>query len=104
MFEGMMARPAATSLRTNSAVICSGMRCGKRVKTDGVNTERNWLEPACCLSKSSRLRAAEIFANCDVLHLGRDDALAGVPQLRDRMAGARAERTALRVLRRAQRR
>src|ERR1700756_2808060 len=39
MFEGMMARPAAISLRTNSGVIWAGMRCGKREKTDGVNED-----------------------------------------------------------------
>src|ERR1017187_2423029 len=33
---GMMARPAATSARTNSGVICAGMRCGNFLKTDGV--------------------------------------------------------------------
>ena len=32
MLSGMMARPAATSLRTNSGVISAGMRCGKRLK------------------------------------------------------------------------
>src|SRR5438552_3164462 len=36
MFAGMMARPAATSLRTNSGVISFGMRWGKRRKTLGV--------------------------------------------------------------------
>src|SRR5580658_8492064 len=35
MFAGMMARPAATSERTNSGVISSGMRWGKRLKTEG---------------------------------------------------------------------
>src|SRR5215208_1738957 len=37
MLFGMMARPAATSARTNSGVISAGMRWGKREKTDGVN-------------------------------------------------------------------
>src|SRR5258708_20917440 len=35
MFTGMMARPAATSLRTNSGVISAGLRCGNFRKTDG---------------------------------------------------------------------
>src|SRR5438552_16946047 len=37
MFAGMMARPAATSARTNSGLISLGMRWGKRRKTEGVN-------------------------------------------------------------------
>src|SRR5437870_5026399 len=36
IFAGMMARPAATSARTNSGVIWAGMRWGKRRKIDGV--------------------------------------------------------------------
>src|SRR6266404_5217753 len=39
MFAGMMARPAATSLRTNSGVISRGILCGKRENTDGTNGE-----------------------------------------------------------------
>src|ERR1051325_2795675 len=39
MFAGMMARPAATSLRTNSGVISFGILCGKRRKTLGVKSE-----------------------------------------------------------------
>src|ERR1700752_3341182 len=35
MLAGMIARPAATSSRTNAGVISFGMRCGKRRKTDG---------------------------------------------------------------------
>src|ERR1044071_4655205 len=40
MLFGMMARPAATSERTNSGVISFGMRWGKREKTDGVKEFR----------------------------------------------------------------
>src|SRR5208282_3824569 len=36
IFEGIMARPAATSLRTNSGVISAGILWGKREKTEGV--------------------------------------------------------------------
>src|SRR5438045_3099651 len=36
MLAGMMARPRATSERTNSGVISAGIRWGKRVKTLGV--------------------------------------------------------------------
>src|SRR6476659_7834482 len=35
MLAGIMARPQATSSRTNSGVICEGIRWGKRRKTDG---------------------------------------------------------------------
>src|SRR5882724_9122238 len=35
MFAGMMARPAATSLLTNSGVISDGILCGNRWKTEG---------------------------------------------------------------------
>src|SRR5262249_20729198 len=35
---GMMARPAATSLRTNSGVISRGMRWGERRETEGVES------------------------------------------------------------------
>src|SRR5207244_857572 len=39
MLEGMIARPAATSLLTNSGVIWAGILCGKRVKTEGAKSE-----------------------------------------------------------------
>src|ERR687887_767417 len=42
MFAGIMARPAATSERTNSAVISAGMRWGKRWNTDGVKALERW--------------------------------------------------------------
>src|SRR5262245_51338549 len=53
---GMMARPAATSLRTNSGVIWSGMRWGNWRKTLGVYGFLvsgfwflvSWALPACC--------------------------------------------------------
>src|SRR5438046_9966179 len=35
MFAGMMARPAATSARTNSGLVSLGMSRGKRRKTEG---------------------------------------------------------------------
>src|SRR5678809_559492 len=37
MLAGMIARPAATSSRTNSGVMSSGIRWEKRWKTDGRN-------------------------------------------------------------------
>src|SRR6478752_1136108 len=39
MLAGMMARPAATSERTNSGVISAGMRWGNFLNTLGVNSE-----------------------------------------------------------------
>src|SRR6476619_1373240 len=39
ILAGMIARPEATSSRTNSGVIFLGIRWGKRVKTEGVNDE-----------------------------------------------------------------
>ena len=38
--------------------------------------------------------AAHVFADGDEFHLGRDDALAGIPELGDGVAGGRAERLA----------
>ena len=61
-----MARPAATSERTNSGVISFGMRCGKRRKTlreIGVGSWRVGLEPTCCLSKSLRTLSLRQIAN-----------------------------------------
>src|ERR1043166_888503 len=47
MLAGMMARPAATSLRTNSGVIWLGILCGNRAKTDGTNADdaTDWALP-----------------------------------------------------------
>src|SRR5437867_1014722 len=50
MLAGMMARPAATSARTNSGVISFGMRWGNFRKTLGVKSLiADWELPACCL-------------------------------------------------------
>ncbi len=71
MLTGMMARPAATSSRTNSGVISFGMRCGNFLKTDGVNSLlASCCEPACCLSSwlrtmssaMSEMRARPMFS------------------------------------------
>ena len=88
MLAGMMARPAATSSRTNSGVITRGMRCGKRRKTDGVQSEL-WSPgsaisagPGCWWRRSLRVRhrlgrtfpfEALILADGDELHFRRDD-------------------------------
>ena len=76
MLAGMIARPRATSERTNSAVMNSGMSAPK-------------LSPS-----SSRVRRArhgrfarEIFAEGDIFHFRRDDARPGEFKLRDELAG-----------------
>ena len=86
MFAGMMARPAATSARTNSA----------RYEL------RNRRAPGVAVARpAGALFAAEIFADRDVLHLRGDDAGARIGELRDGTAGARTQRCApLRELRR----
>src|ERR1051325_6740638 len=48
MLVGMMAPAAATSARTNSGVICAGMRWGKRENADGVNAECGVRSAECC--------------------------------------------------------
>ena len=94
MLAGMMARPRATSLRTNSGVISRGI---------AAPNER----PACWCQRESRgglagaapasLRRLEpgVFADGDVFHLGRDDSLARVMQLRDDFPRLRAEHGAV---------
>ena len=46
------------------------------------------------ISHLGHLRAAHVLTDCDELHLGRDDALLRIPQLGNRLALARAERSA----------
>ena len=89
MLAGMMARPRATSLRTNSGVISRGMAAPK-------------LWPGCWCRSESRGASGEVssvaggrlqphvLADRDELHLGRDDAAAGVGQLGDGAARGRA--------------
>ena len=63
MLTGIMARPEATSARTNSGVISFGMRCGKRRKTEGeYSLFASWLEPECCLSRTLRTLSLAISA------------------------------------------
>ena len=90
MLFGMMARPAATSLRTNSGVISFGMRWGNFLKTDGVNSLLGELLRTGVLlvevvadNVVRHVRdagAAHVFADGDEFHLRRDDAGAGVLQ------------------------
>ncbi len=76
MLAGMMARPRAISLRTNSGVTKSGIEAPK--------------------SSPSRMKGssglpAQIFADGDEFHLRRDDAAPGVFELRDACAGLGAQ-------------
>ncbi len=82
MFDGMMARPRAISSRTNSG--------GDEVGDAGA-------EVLAVARGGERGGAAEVLADGDIFHLGRDDAAAGVGDLRHRRAGPRAQRRALDV-------
>ena len=104
MLTGMMARPAATSLRTNSGVISFGMRCGNLLE----NGRREFAAGELLrtgvllveLVADDVVRhvrdagAAHVLADGDEFHLRRDDAGAGVLQLRDDLARLGAERLA----------
>ena len=70
MLAGMMARPAATSLRTNSGVMKGG-DFGAEIFAIG----------AAVLGAFGHGFAADVFAVGDVGHLGGDDAGAGVLEL-----------------------
>ena len=103
MFAGMMARPAATSSRTNSGVISRGDALGEAaedagrvfvLELRGTGVLLVEIVAADVLRKLGDLRAAEVFADGDEFHLRRDDALPRIPKLRDRMPGAGAERAA----------
>ena len=90
MLAGMIARPRATSSRTNSGVIdcresprrSSGPRCWR------VHDRRQ---------RAQHLVALQVLADRDELHLGRDDAAARVVHLRDVRARLGAARLALQV-------
>jgi hypothetical protein len=87
MLAGMIARPDATSSRTNSGVMLSGRLAPKP-----------W--PGCCFKQfrvawiGTHLVEALVLADRDELHLRRDDAAAGIVHLGDVMAGLRAARRA----------
>ena len=78
MLAGMMARPRAISSRTNSGVTKSGMAAPK-------------LSPSRFIA-FAQLLAAEVFADGDEFHLRRDDAGAGIGELRDGAAAGGAQR------------
>ena len=96
---GMMARPRATSSRTNSGVTSAGIEAPK-------DSPRCWrpMRSASFLpigpgraQALEILAAAQVLADGDELHLGRDDAAARVVHLRDVGARPRAARRALQV-------
>src|SRR5215467_9461784 len=111
MFAGMMARPCATSARTNSGVmalpIAECLRAGvaesevvpgkfecRMSNVEGMigiwNFEFVWSFGF----RISNLLATEIFTDRDEFHFRRDDSLARVPKLRDWMTGRCVQRTA----------
>jgi hypothetical protein len=69
MLAGMMARPRATSSRTNSGVMIFGM-----LAPSGLPRRRCSRSASCCTAPSTR--GPGRFRAGHVLHLGRDDALA----------------------------
>jgi hypothetical protein len=85
MLAGMMARPRATSSRTNSGVISAGMLAPKLLPGGACR---------CRLVASMQLGAL-VLADGDVLHLRRDDPLARVVHLRDVAPGLGAQRLAV---------
>ena len=99
MFAGMMARPRATSSRTNSGVISAGMAA----PNDSPGCWRHQQLEHLLAGLAGRLQALEVLlalqvlADGDELHLRRDDAPARVVHLRDVPAGLRAARLAVQV-------
>ena len=104
MLAGMMARPRATSERTNSGVICRLPDASAELVRPEWRIARSIagnLVAALCELRASTVSAVRdrrfrhrgpVFANRNKLHFGGDDALARVPELRDGMTGASAER------------
>jgi hypothetical protein len=85
MLQGMMARPRAISLRTNSGVMKAGT-FGAKAFAVGKG----------CFRAFELLLAAEVFALGDVDHLFRDDAGAGEFELGDLVAVEAAQRLVVR--------
>ena len=85
MFAGMIARPRATSSRTNSGVISFG-----RLRAE-VHAR------VLALQHLGKLLGTLVFADGDELHLGRDDAAPRVVHLRDVGSGACPARAAMQV-------
>ena len=85
MFAGMMARPRATSSRTNSGVISRRDGRAERLAAMLAADQLGQLRAG----RAGRAQAVEVFlpthvlADRDVLHLGRDDAAARIVHLRD---------------------
>jgi hypothetical protein len=89
MLQGMMARPRATSARTNSGVISSGM-AGAEVLAGMLAAHElgQFLALGTGGAQGGQVfLAAQVLADGDVFHLRGDDALAGVVHLADIHAG-----------------
>ena len=93
MFAGMMARPRATSLRTNSGVISLGMAAPKDSPGCCVNSSSSIFSPVLPVAFRLSMYASrsQVLAHRDELHLRRDDSFARVVHLRD-VAALRARR------------
>ena len=89
MFAGMIARPRATSSRTNSGVIIGGNRRAERLA--------GMLARHRCGERGQHGLATQVLADRDELHLRRDDAAARVVHLRDGASRLRAARLAMEV-------
>ena len=77
MLAGMIARPRATSSRTNSGVITEGMLAPH-------DWPGCWVTPPPCPFREASSRATSrrlVFPDRNELHLRRDDALSGVVDL-----------------------
>ena len=88
MLAGMIARPRATSSRTNSGVMIFGMRAP-------IGLPAQALLARGVAQVLGHPFAPAVLAQRDELHLGRDDAAARVVHLRDVGARSRAARRAL---------
>ena len=100
MLAGMMARPRATSSRTNSGVISRpGMRGAERLAAVLAADQLGHLRAgrAGGAQRLEVLLPPDVLADRDELHLRRDDAAARVVHLRDVGPGLRAARPALQV-------
>ena len=77
MLHGIMACPRATSSRTNSGVIWSGMLAPPRLARV-LMLQTSLVGSPVCLS---HLGSSHVFADGNEFHFGCNDTLAGLPQL-----------------------
>ena len=103
MFAGMMARPRATSSRTNSGVIGFASCDCQFADWFGAGVAETEIVPvvAAIVDRGAGITdpgysATHVLANRDEFHFGRDDATPGVRQLRNRMTDGCAQRSSAR--------